>query len=673
MPTIHGESHYGRTQTADYTLRHPIRMRLTDQLVQAMQGLQSAALVASLGVLLLLWEYVPLTFLGIWLLARLAVEAGTVLLSRAYLRDNARHTAPRIWLRRYGALHIADACTWGSCALFLLWPMPELMKLFLVSLVLVDAVILLASMSAFYRLYWTMLAIMIAPFAVMLIAQSLPVNVSTMGGIAALCIWGYLARLGRRTHQHRVKTLRAELSHNELSRQLNTERDKRRQIQQRLIAMTDYDALTGLPNQWQFFQRAQRQLDSLRDAQNVAIILINLREFTQVNATLGRAAGDYVLAQIGGRLQALLPPSAVVSRIGNDEFAVAITLPRALGHAQALIKRIQAEIAREVQWEDNQIEIASAVGYSLAPEHGKDIETVMKKADIALRDAKAAPAGHYTRFNPAMEARAVNRFALQHALRRALTNNELELVYQPLVDLDSGRITGAEALLRWRHPELGPVPPADFIPLAEQSGQINEIGAWALREACRQAALWQRTWEGEFSISVNVSVQQLADRNFPRLVEQALHDSGLPAAALRLEITETVIMVDPDSVLPLLDGIRGLGVQIALDDFGTGYSSLSYLTQMNIDYLKLDKSFIRDIGTAQRSATIVRSVIALASALQLKVVAEGIETLDDWRRLRANGCAYGQGYFFSRPLRAADFEHLPRAYRLDPMPHLATT
>jgi diguanylate cyclase (GGDEF)-like protein len=649
----------------------PIRERLTHQLSQVTDGLQSTGVLASVAVAVLLWEHVPLVALALWLMGRLSVEVLTAAVARAYSRAAASRLDSRTWMRRFSMIHVADAISWGSWALFLLWPLPELLKILLSVLILSYSVILLTPMSAFHRLYSLVLAIMIAPTAAMLIAVPPHTAVSTVAGLVCLSLWAYLCRTGRRTHRARVQALRTELSNSGLSRQLRVERGKRRQIQQRLLTITDFDAVTGLPNQWQFSQRAQRLLDapaSQGERACVAIVLINIRGFTQVNAGFGRPAGDYLLAQVGGRLQALLPATATASRLGNDEFAAAVRLSGAPDAGEILVKSILSTIEHEVQWEDNLIEVATAVGYCLAPEDGTDIDTLIKKADVALREAKVAPGGRCVRFNPAMEARVANRFALQHALRRALANQELALHYQPLVDLNSGRVIGAEALLRWTHPDYGEVSPVDFIPLAEQSGQISEIGAWVLREACRQASVWQLPWAGRFSISVNVSVQQLADRSFPRQVEQALRESGLPPAALRLEITETVVMVNPDAVLPLLDGIRRAGVRIALDDFGTGYSSLSYLTQMNLDYLKLDKSFIRDICTVERSATIVNSVISLAGALGLKVIAEGIESVADWRRLLAKGCPYGQGFHFSRPLPAAEFERLPRVYQLPPAP-----
>ncbi len=650
--------------------RHSIRAVLTRQLFGASQGLTGLTIGIAGLLVAALWDDAPHAVLVAWLLTVLASEGYSLWVRRCYY--SVTDPPPRLWQRRFAHAALGWAVAWSGSAVFVIWPLNEHSPIVIGALLIGICAVLLNSVSSYYALYRCLVLIMVFPCGLALLLLSPLWHINTLVATIGIAVTAKLMDLSRRIHRARVGAIRAALSYRHLHRSLRSERNRRRDIQHRLLRASDFDAVTGLPNQKHFFHRTRRLLTAQQAVppahrRNIVIMLIDLDGFMQVNNTYGRKAGDHLLAQIGARLKALLPASAGISRLGDDEFALAVPLPFGVREVSSLVQRIRSKIEEPVPWGDSEIEITSSIGFCITPEHGVEVEDVLRKADIALRRAKETKGPRQIEFRADMEAAVNDRLSLEHALRRALANGELSLTYQPVVRLHDGRLVAAEALLRWKHPEHGEVSPDVFIPLAEQIGLIGEIGAWALDGAISQASRWHRA-RRMLGISVNVSVQQLMDADFPQLVSDALRRHGLSGSYLRLEITESVIMSDPAALLHLIEQIRQLDVKIALDDFGTGYSSLSYLAQLDIDYLKLDKGLVHNISRSRRSAAIVRSTLAMAGALDVTVVAEGIESEDDWRKLRAEGCPYGQGFYFSAAVSGADFETLPARYEVPSSP-----
>jgi diguanylate cyclase (GGDEF)-like protein len=386
------------------------------------------------------------------------------------------------------------------------------------------------------------------------------------------------------------------------------------------------------------------------------MLFIDMDHFKDINDTLGHPVGDGLLVEVGQRLSALVRDSDIVARLGGDEFVLVLTGTGqdAARAAAAVAAKVLAELGRPYTVRGHELHSTPSIGIALFPADGEDADTLMKNADAAMYHAKAAGRNNAQCFTPAMNQATQDRLALEAGLRGAIERGELFLNYQPQLDLASRRIVGLEALVRWRHPEMGLIAPLKFIPVAEDTGQIEAIGAWVLEEALRQVALWRAAGHADLCMAVNLSAHQLRGDAFPEHVSQALHRHGLPGSALELEITESVAMRDPARTAALLRQLRQFGVALAIDDFGTGYSSLAYLKQLPLSCLKLDRSFVMDIETDANDAAICTATIQMAHSLGLGVVAEGVETATQLEFLRRLGCDTVQGYFIARPLSAAD-------------------
>jgi len=417
-----------------------------------------------------------------------------------------------------------------------------------------------------------------------------------------------------------------------------------------------HDALTGLPNRLLFKDRVTVALShAQRNSSRLAVLFLDLDRFKVINDSLGHNVGDQLLQEVASRVQSCLRDSDTVARLGGDEFTILLPSLIDSDDAAPVAQKILDAIRAPFHIEQRELFTSTSIGISLYPEDAADAETLIKNADTAMYQAKEQGRDNYQLFNAYVNARALQRIALEHGLRRALINEEFDVFFQPIVDLRTGVVTGMEALLRWNHPELGSVPPSTFIPLAESTGIMMPIGAWALRQACLRAKEWQNAGFRNLSLAVNLSVTQLQSVDLVQRVRAALDETGLPADQLELEITESTAMQSPEISLRVLSELKKLGIRISLDDFGTGHSSLAYLKRLPIDTVKIDQSFVRDIDADPNSAAIVTAIIAMAHSLRLKVIAEGVEHEEQAMFLRRYGCDLMQGYLFTKPVPAHEF------------------
>jgi diguanylate cyclase (GGDEF)-like protein/PAS domain S-box-containing protein len=421
--------------------------------------------------------------------------------------------------------------------------------------------------------------------------------------------------------------------------------------------LAQHDFLTGLPNRALLNDRlAQAIMLAQRHQKRLALLFLDLDRFKHVNDTLGHSIGDALLQEVGKRLIACVRGSDTVCRQGGDEFVILLSEIEDAQAAAQVAEKLLTAVTAPYLVTAHELHVTGSLGLSVFPEDGQDVETLIKTADTAMYHAKELGRNNYQFFTQAMNDRAVERFTLERNLRRALSRNEFMLYYQPKVNLGSGAIIGAEALIRWRHGDGNLVAPGQFIPVAEECGLILPIGEWVMHEACRQNRAWQDAGFPTMPVAVNVSPAQFRKKNFLHLVTQVLADTRLEPRFLELELTESVVMQDVELTTGLLEALTKIGVQLSIDDFGTGYSSLSYLKRFPIDALKIDQSFVRDITTDPDDAAITRAIINMAKSLKQRVIAEGVETADQLAFLRTHACDEMQGYFFSRPLAAADFQ-----------------
>ena len=432
-----------------------------------------------------------------------------------------------------------------------------------------------------------------------------------------------------------------------------------RAIAMQMTHSAQHDALTGLPNRLLLKDRINQAIIlANRYKRRVALLYLDLDGFKHINDSLGHLVGDKLLQSVAVRLLECARASDTVSRQGGDEFIVLLSEMQQAEDAAIAARRMLQVVAEAHSIDQHELHITTSIGVSVFPEDGIDAETLIKNADTAMYQAKENGSQSYQYYMPDMNARAVERQFIEESLRRAVERDEFALHYQPKIDFRTGSIVGAEALIRWTHPTRGAISPADFIPVAEDSGLIRRIGSWVLREACMQARVWSDAGLPQTTMAVNVSAIELRDENFLEGLFTILDETGLDPRLLELELTESVLMRHADSVASILHAVRDIGVQIAVDDFGTGYSSLSYLQKFPVDALKIDQSFVAQITTAGEEAGIVTAVISMAQSLKLRVIAEGVETLEQLRFLRAHECDEAQGFYFSRPVVPEQFAHL---------------
>ncbi|RZI44804.1 EAL domain-containing protein [Herbaspirillum sp. HC18] len=419
----------------------------------------------------------------------------------------------------------------------------------------------------------------------------------------------------------------------------------------RIEHLAFHDSLTGAANRALLGERLRHAIAETNGTDGaIAVMMVDLDRFKNINDSFGHDQGDELLRVVSSRLQGIVRGTDTMARLGGDEFVLVLRQPGAPEEVAAIAARVIDVIAAPIELSGLSLRVGASVGIAIYPSDGTDAASLLKSADTAMYDAKAHGKGGYRFFSSALTDRAQARLHLEMDLRRALEQQEFELHYQPKMCLHFNSPCGAEVLIRWRHPVRGLVPPVEFIPLAEETGLIEGIGNWVLEQACRQLAAWRASGEGFQSLAVNVSAHQLRQGGLPAKVGELLDRYKLPAHALEIELTESVVMSHPEQAIESLHAIRALGVKIAIDDFGTGHSSLAYLKRLPIDTLKIDRSFVMEADRNEESAVICSSIIGLAKNLRLGVVAEGIETEEQLAFLKKQGCAVGQGFHFSRPL-----------------------
>jgi diguanylate cyclase (GGDEF)-like protein len=425
---------------------------------------------------------------------------------------------------------------------------------------------------------------------------------------------------------------------------------ERRRAEERITHLAHYDVLTDLPNRALFHEQLKRELLRIAPDEQLAVLYIDIDEFKSVNDSLGHMIGDELLKSVAVSLGRCIGGADFVARLGGDEFAIVQTGIKSPGDAADLVARVFDSIRAPYACHGHQVTTDASIGIALAPQHGTDLDQIVKNADLAMYAAKSAGRRTHRFFEPVMDAQVQARRILEINLRQAMSDDALEVYYQPCISLQDNRITGCEALVRWRHPERGMVPPSEFIPIAEETGLINQLGEWVLATACAEAM----TWPDEVNLAVNVSPVQFKSGTLALKIVAALAASGLPANRLELEITEAVLIRDDEAALAVLHQLRAIGVRIALDDFGTGYSSLSYLQRFPFDKIKIDRCFVNDIAEPSGSSCIVRAVANIAAERNMTTTAERVETQQQQELLRALGCTEMQGYLFGAPKPAAD-------------------
>jgi diguanylate cyclase (GGDEF)-like protein/PAS domain S-box-containing protein len=435
----------------------------------------------------------------------------------------------------------------------------------------------------------------------------------------------------------------------------------RRKIEERLRYLTHYDDLTGLANRGLFKERLHEACQRVRrSGRNLAVLYIDLDRFKLLNESLGHEAADALLREVSRRLSMTLTEANTIARLSGDEFVVLLDAYGSLSSLAHLGSRVLQRIRKPMIIDEQELVISASIGVSLLPDNSRDAEVLLRQANIAMQQAKHLGGNTLQFFTDRPQASSMQYLQLENQLRKALEVGQLEVFYQPRLSLADDSLEAAEALVRWRHPELGLVAPAQFIPLAEETGLIIPLGEFVLREACRQARQWQQDGLAAIRVSVNLSVKQLRQGNFVSLVRQVLEETGLPATMLELELTESQLLDDIDNAISISEQLRALGVKLAIDDFGTGFSSLSYLKRFPVDYVKIDRSFISELEHSSQDAAITRAIIAMVHSLERKVVAEGVETQAQMDFLKANHCDEIQGYLLSPPVPAEQFAELLR-------------
>ncbi len=607
----------------------------------------------------LLWSPERYVLVGVWVGWLSVLVCLRVLQVAAFRAASPERQAQPIWKRMF----LAGACVSGftlSSAALVLVPVESF-----VQQAWVFGLIGAASLSASVAY-----AASIPAFLTFTVPCLLPpILYLFWGGSVPLRGWGWLGlilllalivvaaqvnRLIQRGLTRRFQNL-ALIEHLQQAQAKSEELNKElaRQYEERTRFLSHYDELTGLANRTLFNERLREAHQHVRrGGRNLALLHINLDRFKLLNDSLGHEVADQLLRQVGRRLSAELTEADTVARLSADEFAVLFNTYGNLTTMARVATRLLAKLRSPLSISGHELVISACVGIALLPDSARDIAALVTQANMAMQHAKHLGGNNFQFYTESLQARTLERLQLEIQLRRAIEEGQLEVFYQPKLELASGRLGSAEALVRWRHPTRGMVPPGEFIGLAEETGLIADIGEFVLRQACRQSREWQRQGLRPIRVSVNLSVHQLRQGKLVSLVRQVLDEAGLMPEYLELELTESQLLDSVEHIISTFKQLRELGVKLAIDDFGTGYSSLSYLKRFPVDYVKIDQAFIRGLNEGTEDAAITRAIIAMAHSLELKVVAEGVENAEQLAFLKAHYCDEVQGYLISRPVEA---------------------
>ncbi|HEX7031196.1 MAG TPA: EAL domain-containing protein [Gammaproteobacteria bacterium] len=625
---------------------------LTNLLFRHSRGLHLSTVVGAALMAVLFRHSVSNLVLLLWATYMIIAGLTRAFMAARFNRDTIPLADAPQWLQRFQAGNLLAGLGWGTAGILLFLPGDGAAQLLLTVIILAAVATTLPSLSASRQMFVQFALLAITPLLVRHLLEGSQFNLVA----AALLIFLFplLTSFALRTYRQMVDELQARFAYADLARELSGEIAVRRQAENRLLDLANFDQLTGLPNRALLRDRLEQSVaKARRRGTRIAVLFADIDRFKGINDSLGHHAGDDVLRAAAARLQKCLREENTVARLSGDEFIVVLEDFEDLDAVRSVARRILMEISEPVPMEDGtDIKLTASIGIALFPEHGRETEALLQNADIAMYRAKTGGRNTFQIFSPDMHAEALTRLSRENALRRALENEEFYLTYQPQIDTFSGGYIGVEALIRWESPEYGLVSPGEFIPLAEDTGLIRPLGDWALRTACEQAAKFREDFGREFHVSVNLSARQLDPDRTVQTIARILEDTGVEPYTLMFEITESVALTNAHANLTLLRKLRAMGCRLALDDFGTGNSSLTYLKRFPINCVKLDKSFIDNVSINREDAAIARATIHLANALELMVIAEGVESREQAEWLQAENCFLMQGYLFSPPLRA---------------------
>jgi diguanylate cyclase (GGDEF)-like protein len=612
------------TSRAEPVEAEQVRLLHENALLSQLVALVNASILAYV-----LWPEVEAHKVAGWLVCMVCVSLLRLAEAHAYTSIKPSASDTRVWRNRFLLGAFASGVAWGAAAVVLFPPdsLPhQVFVSFVIAGMVAGAVATLSPVMAAFALFAVPA---LAPVALQFLLREGPLHfpMSFMAVLFGLAIMT-VAR-------HVNGTMRENL-----------------RMSQRNVELAHFDALTGLPNRLMFAQSLDHALQRARRNDSLlALLFVDVDRFKNVNDALGHDAGDHLLREVALRMRNALRASDIVARFGGDEFIVVLEdLPEA-AYAASVAAKLLDTLAEPMHIEGQEFHVTASIGIATCPQDARDARTLQKNADVAMFRAKAQGRNGFCFYTPHTDAHTLERLTMETQLKRALERGELTLHYQPKQEIATGLVTGMEALLRWQHPDMGLVAPARFIPLAEESGLIVPIGEWVLRTACEQTAALATSPGGRrLRVAVNLSARQFLDESLVGLVERVLSQTGLAPAELELEITESLIMQNPEHTRGILAALRELGVKLAMDDFGTGYSSLAYLRRFPVDSIKIDRSFINGVPGEADGESITQAVIAMAHSLRLRAIAEGVETAQQLEFLRRHGCDEIQGYFFSRPL-----------------------
>lgn len=630
-----------------------IQRRLVSEMGLRMRWIHPLTVVPLAVVLVVLHGIVPPAVMGSWLLYMLVVEGTLVVLSSPWAMERWQQQA-RHWLRMYGTAHLAANLGWLLAGLSFLEPVQPIQALLLSASILAISVGGLNGLSWSFRLYLAGNLLLLVPLAFWLMFAYHITGIQIFGAVCLLYV-PLVSIASRREYLSHRGLIQSEFEKSRLQVSLANQRERLHQVQQAFHEWQERDRLTQLPG----LQLWKRKLDTQLNSQNrrlpvMVVFFIDIRGFRKINQRWGQAEGDAVIADIAQRLMAFSDRESLC-HISADEFVLFSDFEHA-GQAQDFAARILESLTRPLNLEDRYVALSPVIGAALYPVHARTAEQLLEYASLANYYCKRESGGGFLLYTRSLAETITRKIDIELALKDAIARNEFHLAYQPQVSLDSGRLLGMEALLRWKSKTLGEVGPAEFIPVAEETGLILAVGEWVIRQAGHDLAHWRQQLPEGFHIAINVSAIQLASDGILQQLDSVIRENALKPGELHVEITESAIMKNAAQATLIISAIRRMGIRVALDDFGTGFSSLGYLRTLDIDYLKLDQSFIRSITERDKDREITRSVINMAKALGLRVVAEGIETEQVRRALEEQGCDMGQGWLFGRPKARGDYD-----------------